>query len=81
MRVLETEIEINASAERVWKILTDLERYPEGKGMVFKPTVLSAKENSELRWLGRLLFPGLFDGEHIFTISRNLLQNGCYATV
>ena len=25
-------------------------------------------ENDELRWLGHLLLPGLFDGEHIFSI-------------
>ena len=42
---------------------------PSGaSGMTFKPTVLKAEPNRELRWLGRLLMPGLFDGEHIFTI-------------
>jgi hypothetical protein len=30
--------------------------------------VLKAEPNRELRWLGRLLVPGLFDGEHIFII-------------
>ena len=39
-----------------------------GKGMAFKPTVLKAEENRELRWLGRLLIPGIFDGEHHFRI-------------
>ena len=37
-------------------------------GMVFRPTILSIKPDRELRWLGHLLVPGLFDGEHIFTI-------------
>lgn len=42
---------------------------PSGaKGMTFRPTVLKADPNRELRWLGRLWIPGLFDGEHVFTI-------------
>jgi hypothetical protein len=36
--------------------------------MTFKPTVLAAEPARELRWLGRLLVPGLFDGEHSFRI-------------
>jgi len=36
--------------------------------MTFRPEVLKAEPNRELRWLGHLLVPGLFDGEHIFTI-------------
>jgi len=38
------------------------------KPMGFKPRVLNADANRELRWLGRLAIPGLFSGEHIFTI-------------
>jgi hypothetical protein len=42
---------------------------PSGtKGMTFQPTVLKAEPNRELRWLGRLWLPGLFDGEHSFII-------------
>ena len=41
---------------------------PGGRGMTFKPTVLNAEPNRELRWLGHLLMPGLFDGEHSLTI-------------
>ena len=41
---------------------------PGGRGMTFKPKVLDAEDNRELRWLGHLLVPGLFDGEHSFTI-------------
>jgi hypothetical protein len=37
-------------------------------GMTFRPTILKVETNRELRWLGRLMIPGLFDGEHIFTI-------------
>jgi hypothetical protein len=36
--------------------------------MTFQPTVLKAEVNRELRWLGHLIFPGLFDGEHSFVI-------------
>lgn len=42
---------------------------PSGaRGMEFNPVVLKVEPNRELRWLGRLVFPGLFDGEHIFQI-------------
>lgn len=94
MKELRTEIEIEASPERVWQLLTDFDRFPEwnpfirrasgkvetgakldvylqpsnARGMSFRPTVLKAEPNRELRWLGRLFMPGLFDGEHIFTI-------------
>jgi hypothetical protein len=90
-----TEIEINASCQRVWQLLTDFSSYPEwnplireakgdiekgrkievyiqppgGGGMRFRPVILEAEENRQLRWLGHLGIPGLFDGEHIFTIT------------
>ena len=38
------------------------------RGMTFRPTVLNVEADRELRWIGHLLIPGLFDGEHIFTI-------------
>jgi hypothetical protein len=37
---------------------------PGGRPMTFRPKVQSLEEGRELRWLGRLLVPGLFDGEH-----------------
>ncbi len=39
-----------------------------GMGMTFRPTVLRAEPNHELRWLGQLFVPGLFDGEHQLSI-------------
>ncbi|AGF59335.1 hypothetical protein B0P06_002330 [Clostridium saccharoperbutylacetonicum] len=39
--------------------------------MIFKPTILKFTPNKELRWLGRLFIPGLFDGEHIFELISN----------
>jgi hypothetical protein len=94
MKEIHTEIEIDAPAEKVWRVLTDFAAYPEwnpfirrgegdisvgarlhvyiqpsgGKGMSFRPTVLVADPNRELRWLGHLWVPGLFDGEHSFAI-------------
>ena len=94
MRELSTEIEINAEADKVWAILTNLRKFaewnpfimeaegevkkgsqlrvriepPGGTGMMFKPTVTRVVPEREFRWLGRLLIPGFFDGEHIFEI-------------
>ncbi|WP_404380226.1 SRPBCC domain-containing protein [Knoellia locipacati] len=39
-----------------------------GKAMTFRPTVIAAQPGRELRWLGRVLVPGLLDGEHSFTL-------------
>ena len=41
---------------------------PGGRGITLRPTVLSAEPNRQLRWLGHLLVPGLFDGEHSLLI-------------
>jgi hypothetical protein len=95
-----TSITINATAEKVWSILTDFESYtlwnpfissitgeikvgntlqvtiapPNGSAMKFKPTLLVANVHKELKWKGKLLFKGLFDGEHQFEIIDN--KNG-----
>jgi len=37
---------------------------PGGRAMTFRPRVLRAEPGRELRWRGRLLVPGLVDGEH-----------------
>jgi hypothetical protein len=41
---------------------------PDGRGLTLKPTVRSADPARELSWLGRLLVPGVFDGEHRFRL-------------
>jgi hypothetical protein len=94
MKELHTDIEIQASAERVWQIFTDFASLPQwnpfvrqasgnletgarlkvrlqppgGRAMTFRPTLLKVEPGRELRWLGHLVVPGLFDGEHSFLI-------------
>jgi hypothetical protein len=93
MRQLCTEIVIQAPAERVWRILADLDRYPEwnplirraigkaevggkvdiavrsaSKEMTLHCTVIRADPKRELCWQYHVLHPGLFRGEHSFTI-------------
>ncbi len=44
---------------------------PDAMGMKLNPKVLEAKDKREFRWLGHLIIPGLFDGEHIFELRDN----------
>ena len=39
------------------------------KEIVFRPKVLRVEAGRELRWLGHLILPWIFDGEHIFKIA------------
>jgi hypothetical protein len=41
-----------------------------GRGMTMRPTVKVADPGRELRWLGRLGSPFIFDGEHRFQIEQ-----------
>jgi hypothetical protein len=42
---------------------------PEGeRAMTFRPTVLRVEPGREFKWLGHLLVPGIFDGEHRWLI-------------
>jgi len=73
-RRIDTHVEIESSARRVWEVLADFPAYAHWnpfvrRGMTFRPIVLAADPHRELRWLGRLILPGLFDGEHVFTIA------------
>ncbi len=40
----------------------------DGGGMRFRPVVRVLEAQREFRWLGRLVLPGLFDGEHAFRL-------------
>ena len=53
---------------RVGETLTVRIAPPGARAMTFRPKVLAAEPDRELRWIGRLLFPGLFDGEHALRV-------------
>jgi hypothetical protein len=40
----------------------------QGRAMTFTPRVLVAKPGVMLRWIGRLIMPGIFDGTHQFAL-------------
>ena len=91
---LHTQIDIDATADEVWSVLADNERWSQwnpfivsstgpltvgstivnvmrersGKERTFRPKVLVVDFGRELRWIGRLFLPGIFDGEHSFLI-------------
>ena len=91
---LSAQVDVGATPERVWEVLTDLAAYPAWNPFIvraagqpapgsrlelrmrlpgrrpttFRPKVLEAASGRRLRWLGHLLVPGLFDGEHTFAI-------------
>lgn len=58
---------IDGSPEVGARLVVDL-LSEEGKATTFKPTVLVATPGRELRWIGRLLVKGVFDGEHSFVL-------------
>ena len=39
-----------------------------GRAMTFHPKVLAAEPGALLRWIGRLIMPGIFDGTHQFEL-------------
>jgi hypothetical protein len=41
---------------------------PGGNGMTFRPVILALQPEHELRWIGRIMVPGIFDGEHQFQL-------------
>jgi hypothetical protein len=91
---LHAEVEIGATPDRVWEVLTDFAAYQDWNPFIvqaagqavpgtrlelhmrlsgrrsttIRPEVLEADPARRLRWLGRVLVPGVFDGEHTFTI-------------
>ena len=51
----------------------------DGRAMRIRPRVRAVEPGRELRWLGRMGLPGLFDGEHRFTIE-NMTNLGALPT-
>jgi hypothetical protein len=43
-------------------------RPPGGRPIRFTPTVTAVERDRELRWVGHLVTPGLYDGEHVFRL-------------
>jgi hypothetical protein len=43
-------------------------RPPGRRATTFRPTVTRVESGRELRWLGHLLVPGIYDGEHRFRV-------------
>ena len=93
MKELCTEIEIQASPEKVWQILANLGQWAEwnpfihhaigkaqvgeavditvrsgSKDMTLHCTVIKVEPNRELCWKYHVILPGLFRGEHSFTV-------------
>lgn len=58
----------------------------QGRAMTFRPTVLEVQPGSRLRWIGHFIMPGIFDGEHDFTLeemgrSTRLIQSEKFSGV
>ena len=94
MQTLHASTDIDAPAERVWRVVTDFARYPEWnpfivraageqrvggrleltitapdvRAVTFRPRVLDLEPGRLIRWKGKLLIPGLFDGRHSLTV-------------
>jgi hypothetical protein len=93
MKELRTEIEIQATPDKVWQVLTNLNQYPEwnpfihhaigtaklgekvditfksgSKDMTLHCIVIKVEPNRELCWKYHVILPGLWSGEHSFTI-------------
>jgi hypothetical protein len=54
--------------------ITNVLRDTEGKETTFTPELLAVEPNKELRWVGKIAFGGIFDGEHAFRLEE--LPNG-----
>jgi hypothetical protein len=97
MTTIKTTIDIAASPEIVWRVLTNFPAYATWNPFIreihgkpqqgarlkvrmrlskksshrFSPRITKAIPASELHWLGKMWFGGLFDGEHAFIIVPN----------
>jgi hypothetical protein len=94
LKEIRTEIDIKASSEIIWDILTDFDNYSQwnpfirqingaptvgtklkinikttkGKSRNYHPIVTKVEPYHELRWFGKSIIPGMFNGERIFAL-------------
>ncbi len=61
---------INGAIQTGQKLTVQLQSSPTSV-ITMKPRLLVFEANCELRWMGHLLFTGLFDGEHKFELVDN----------
>ncbi len=59
---------------KVGTTITNVLRDTNGKDTEFTPELLAVEPGRELRWIGKIAFGGVFDGEHAFRIEP--LPNG-----
>ncbi len=60
---------VAASGElRTGAIISNTLRDTNGKETTFTPELLAVEPGKELRWIGKIGFGGIFDGEHSFRI-------------
>lgn len=62
--------EISGDLKEGDQLIVNIDNGASGK-MTFKPTIKRMEVASELRWVGHLGFPGLFDGEHYFKLEQS----------
>jgi hypothetical protein len=48
--------------------ITNVLKDTNGKETAFTPELLTVEPGKELRWIGKIAFGGIFDGEHSFRI-------------
>lgn len=58
-----------AGSARVGERFTATFRPAGSRGTRLRPRILRADAGQELRWKGSVGLPGLFDGEHVFTLT------------
>ena len=94
MKEIHTEINIRASAKKVWELLTDFQNFElwnpfihriegtpslgtkikihlhtsSGKIRTYQPKITKMEPSKELRWFGKSIIPGFFNGERIFVL-------------
>lgn len=94
MKEIHTEINIRASAKKVWELLTDFQNFrlwnpfireiegtpslgtkikihlhtSSGKSRTYQPKITKLEPYKELRWFGKSMIPGFFNGERIFVL-------------